>query len=497
MRLVPRALAVACALVLIPAAAIADTGKPNKLADGYPAAVYPGEQHLHFRFGPIHIYPGQNTIQLQPIRSDGLPSVPGDITSFKPNLTYLDGTVPAVDVVHLHHGVWLVDGTPTFAVGEEKTIVDLPQGFGFHYAPGQTWLMNHMIHDLIPNPTDVYITYDMTFVPESEPAAAGIRQVHTQWLDVSGIRAYPVFDAKQSYGRRGRFTFPDMARTASSRAAIGPAHEWVVPHDLTLVYTSGHLHPGGLYTDLNVTRNGRTVRLFRSQAHYFEPAGAVSWDVAMTVSKPDWRVRLKAGDVVSVSGTYDTHRASWYESMAIMPTAVYDGTDAGGVDPFVTAPDQAGLLTHGHLPENDSHGGGRSGLPDARDMLNGRPAGGPIRITNFIYGRGDLNAGGSIPTVRRGQSLTFLNADDARTIWHTITACRAPCTGTTGIAYPLANGRIDFDSGELGTGPRGFSPVTGSTTWRTPRNLPLGTYTYFCRIHPFMRGAFRVVKKKG
>ena len=23
-----------------------------------------------------------------------------------------------------------------------------------------------------------------------------------------------------------------------------------------------------------------------------------------------------------------------------------------------------------------------------------------------------------------------------------------------------------------------------------------GTYTYFCRVHPFMRGAFRVVKKK-
>ena len=29
-------------------------------------------------------------------------------------------------------------------------------------------------------------------------------------------------------------------------------------------------------------------------------------------------------------------------------------------------------------------------------------------------------------------------------------------------------------------------------TWQTPKNLPVGTYTYFCRIHPFMRGAFRV-----
>ncbi|MEA2405779.1 MAG: hypothetical protein QOE08_2426, partial [Thermoleophilaceae bacterium] len=28
--------------------------------------------------------------------------------------------------------------------------------------------------------------------------------------------------------------------------------------------------------------------------------------------------------------------------------------------------------------------------------------------------------------------------------------------------------------------------------WDTPKDLPAGTYTYFCRIHPYMRGAFRV-----
>ena len=36
---------------------------------------------------------------------------------------------------------------------------------------------------------------------------------------------------------------------------------------------------------------------------------------------------------------------------------------------------------------------------------------------------------------------------------HTITACKAPCNRTTGIAYPLANGPVDFDSGNLGFGP--------------------------------------------
>ena len=53
-----------------------------------------------------------------------------------------------------------------------------------------------------------------------------------------------------------------------------------------------------------------------------------------------------------------------------------------------------------------------------------------------------------------------------------------------------SNGKIIFDSGELGDG---APPAAGRVTWSTPRNLPPGTYTYFCRIHPFMRGAFRIV----
>ena len=91
-----------------------------------------------------------------------------------------------------------------------------------------------------------------------------------------------------------------------------------------------------------------------------------------------------------------------------------------------------------------------------------------------------------------GGSLTFVNRDAARTIFHTITACRAPCNRTTGVAYPLADGPVDFDSGELGFGPQGFTAAANRDTWSTPATLDPGTYTYFCRIHPFMRGSFRV-----
>jgi hypothetical protein len=92
------------------------------------------------------------------------------------------------------------------------------------------------------------------------------------------------------------------------------------------------------------------VKLFRSVAHYWEPAGPVSWDVALSATKPDWRVKVRKGDIVKVTGTHDVSRASWWESMAIMFVERYLGTDVGGVDPFAGHLDTAGLLTHGPCP---------------------------------------------------------------------------------------------------------------------------------------------------
>jgi len=78
---------------------------------------------------------------------------------------------------------------------------------------------------------------------------------------------------------------------------------------LVVVGTAGHLHPGGLWNDLTVTRGTATKELFRSEAKYFEPAGAVSWDVATTSTKPDWRVALRRGDRLDINVTYESSSA--------------------------------------------------------------------------------------------------------------------------------------------------------------------------------------------
>jgi plastocyanin len=317
-------------------------------------------------------------------------------------------------------------------------------------------------------------------------------------MDVAGFRLYPVFDALQGTGKHGRYTFPDDARGVA-RKAIGPAHQWRIPSDVTLVATAGHLHPGGLWNDLRATRGSARRELFRSEAKYFEPAGAVSWDVAMTATRPGWRVALHAGDALQLSTTYDTRRASWYESMGIDVVYYADGIQPGAVDPFAGHVDWHGELTHGHLPENDHHGGTATDLPDARGLASG-PFARKISIAGFFSDHGDFSATGTgrrPPVIHPGQSIRFTNFDATRSIpaqqsaYHTITACRAPCTAATGVAYPLANGPVHFDSGELGYG---GPPSADRNTWSTPKSLKPGTYTYFCRIHPFMRGSFRVAR---
>src|SRR4051812_27564753 len=373
------------ALAIVPAAAqAAISGQTVARVD------YPGVQHLTYKFGPVKITPGQNTIDFA--LNNLKPQVPGYITRFEPNLVRTHGSTPRVDVLHLHHGVWLMRNYPTFAVGEEKTIFQFPAGFGYRYDPKDVWIMNYMLHNLEPTNDSVYITYDLDFVPADTPAAAGISEVKPLWMDVAGLSAYPVFDVKKGSGTNGKYTFPDQAK-GSERLAIGNARSFTADRDLTLVGTAGHLHPGGLYTDLKATRGGTSTELFRSVAQYFEAAGAVSWDVAMTATKPDWRVALNPGDRLDISATYDTRRASWYESMGIMNVWYADGHVGEAVDPFVTPVDTTGVATHGHLPENDNHGGGAFGLPDARKMLTGAsPA--TVQIRNFVYGRGDLSLTG-------------------------------------------------------------------------------------------------------
>ena len=470
----------------------------------------PGVQHLHFSYGPIKILPGQNNIDI----SGGTvpkPDVDGYIVGIRPNLVHADGTVPGVDVLHLHHGVWLNLGRQDltdpslperiFATGEEKTVIMTPDGYGYPYTAKDGWLINYMIHNLLPTTDEVSLTYDLDFIPKTDPAFATTKAVLPVWMDVQNGETYPVFDALKGSGTNGIYTYP---RDATNPYPGKQKNTWTLDRDGVLVGSGGHLHPGGIYDDLYLTRAGAsaapgsaaadsvigdTAHLFRSEAKYWEPAGAVSWDVAMTVTGNDWKVKVHKGDELSMQATYDVSNASWYESMGIMNQWLATGDE--GKDPFVDKVDAPGQITHGHLPENNNHGNTDKVIGPDPATLTAVPADGKVNILDFVYSPGDMENYQTVPTVKEGQTLTFTNSDDktGNGLWHTITACKAPCNRSTGIAYPLANADIQFDSGELGTG---GVPTANRVTWSTPADLPTGVYTYFCRIHPFMRGSFQV-----
>ncbi len=522
------------------------------------AASYPDMTTFSCRTDPITIYSGQNLNlfaqtktcpNAEKVSGAGDTSVfnPGStargfITRFQPSMVELKPsgklTTPSVWDLHLHHVVWLApSGGPTFASGEEKTIAKMPQGYGIEVGADATWGLNYMIHNL--NSTSgrqVYMTWEVDWVPQTTPARTDINPAEIQWLDVAGApHIYPVFDARRSYDSNGdgQFVFPDEVSTdpavpSSAEAEnVSGARSWTLRDPETLVFGAGHLHPGGMAVDLQVARDGADAGtvdgddpseirpLFHSDARYYEPAGAVSWDVSMEATRADWRISLKKGDTVSVNVTYDVRKASWYEAMGILPLAYSSTYDPAAKDPFddeaaVKAMyDAGGILTHGRLPENiDAKANKDLGLADPRDLKarkkNVSKSG--IGIDGFLFQQGGYSAVAGFPskemrppTIDAGQSVTFTNQEalfgqpDEDQVWHSVTSCKAPCNRGSGIGYPLARGPIDFDSGQLGFGTGTSTEVTtGSAVYTTPALEKPGTYTYFCRIHPFMRGSVRV-----
>src|SRR5205823_12701413 len=139
--------------------------------------------------------------------------------------------------------------------------------------------------------------------------------------------------------------------------------------------------------------------------------GRVSWDLAVTKTPLSGRVGVRKGDVLRVSTTYDTSRASWYESMGLVLAYMADGR---GPDPFRRRVYTTGAITHGHLAAANNHGGRPTGLRDARSAPDGSTIDDGVGVADFTYMPGDLASSGTLgkpPVVSRGASLHFGNFD--------------------------------------------------------------------------------------
>jgi plastocyanin len=172
-------------------------------------------------------------------------------------------------------------------------------------------------------------------------------------------------------------------------------------------------------------------------------------------------------------------------------------------------------MTHARAPTSGNHTDPCiAGCPDIFGEASNGPLMTDIQMGAFSFGPADISVAGAlgVPTVKKDEPVTFWNADTADYMWHTVTRCALPCTGGTVTQYPIADGAwddltestgktqaellalngadpMDFDSGALGIG----TGATQEVSWEwTPTRT--GTYAFWCRIHPSMRGAVRVVE---
>jgi hypothetical protein len=305
----------------------------------------------------------------------------------------------------------------------------------------------------------------------------------------------------------------------------------------TIIGMGGHLHPGGVQNEIDLVRKKKKRRIYTGKAVYWNPkkkgkkggGPKDSWNFSMpVVGNPFWGIRVKPGDKLRSNATYDTKLQSTYENMGIavslfVPNGENGKPQAPGINPFKVKRDRSkncyrkgglkragiqkrrpvlcdkGVVTHGELVENTNRGFAE-GKWEATSAGNTNQ----VSIANFLYLPGDLSTRTStgIPKVNLGEKLQFTNFEGGA-IWHTITSCKFPCLGPTGAAFPLANGRtsqkrkLDFDSSEVGFGTPEIGPATNKLNWsldvtKEEGYKPGEVVTYFCRIHPFMRGAFEV-----
>lgn len=566
-----------------PAGSVLDAGActPESDYEVRPSGLSYGDQCRRLRvvFGPIMSKPGQDDVLIQPVTFEK-PLYDGYIVRFKPGLVDVQGVTPPVEQMHLHHGTWLntyppYGSGPFFASGEEKTISTWPFRYGMRIGAVDNWLFLHMVHNATTQTFPVFVTYDLDFVAADDAEAQQadgkplITNARNIWLDAGGSSFHPetetyflnpIFNIQRGFGSAGECRFPDLNCSGFNSSGNVSAQQgkdfspevagwdFVIKREAlggattgTLILMGGHVHNGGLRTEVELVRGTESRLINISEAYYWQDEpntdrignAPVSWDYSMTGSTLDhgWAVNVEEGDILRLNGIYDTAIGSWYEQMAIVMSWVVPGGIPEGVDVFDSSveldpgipavakvpngPDgqplahtcvasatrlcQRGQVTHGQIPTSGNHGSspGTSptdwvAAPDGQHLND-------VLIGGFTFGLTDMGIAGSrgVPFVNLGESISFHNLDTAAYMWHTITRCAAPCTGPTTVDYPIADGGsgvisgamdpMDFDSTQLGIG---TGPSQRISWTFTPTEA--GTFTFFCRVHPSMRGVFRV-----
>lgn len=428
--------------------------------------------------------------------------------------------------------------------------------YGIRMEPAVPQALIFMLHNKMPDPALVYVALDINFVygsPEeikSAPAdCGGIQagegcQAGLEFHTLTGKLWGTTFDVPRQTlesGGDGLYVhpteIPEGDPTRQTEDALG--RMFTAGADGIAIASAGHLHPNGREVVVaNLGPKGSAcesdldgdgfagVTLFRSvKIEEMDAAWPHSENYQMGATKHGWRAPIHAGDRIAQFAVYDNDDYASYEAMSFAglyvdreqaPAArgeegcTLENTQAYLLpgDPWGGDPRETVINRGGHEDGHD-HGGycGIAGMPPCNiESVDPEPglATSLVKITHFTYTPGDRTLAGQLGLpiqVPQGSTLTFVNDDMGATVRHTVTSCEWPCNGPYLANYPQPDGV--FDSGKLGN----FDPIDGGlvdtgsgaiSSELSPvfqldtSGLEPGLYSFYCRVHPWMRGSLQV-----
>ncbi len=247
--------------------------------------------------------------------------------------------IPRHDV-HLHHFVIATVGAddpacpgrtmdgykvwPHLASGAERTPITLPDPYAMKVWDSEVWGATWHLMNMSNEPQQVWVKYTIGYDPDA--TNENTRWATPWFMDVTTQDGVPASCGGAEY---------DVPGGGGSGSEHHRTRTWEIPFDGLMVGSGGHLHEGGLATEIY---DSEDRLLCRSSAVYDTSGASARRPPFEGVVPCAMHHRVEAGDELTLHSIYD-NSIPWAAVMGINLTFFWWGDQTTGLDPF---PDVAG-----------------------------------------------------------------------------------------------------------------------------------------------------------